>query len=246
MKALQKLIFSAMLICLMSACKKDNNRPDEQSGDVTIRVETASGITYKVYVNENLGSYKGILVMGSGNDPGNPSPGSLDGGLENNTCKKAAENGYVAAVVQYRATPGNADWNGSATMVGQDYATCINALSAKYGVDKSKSVVGGVSYSSAMLLTNIVLSEALKHTKGLLASCWTADAWRAQNFKIPVFNIVCNCNCDGGGLTGAALMAQINPAVKAQSEAVVDNSCNTHCGGNWVDPLYTKMTAWLN
>ncbi len=214
------------------ACKKDKS-PDEASPDGVIsNTETTDGVTYKVFVHPEFRHYKGILVVGSGNDPSNPSPGSLSGQDENRLCEKAAANGYLAAVVQYRKTPGNADWNGSAAMLGQDYAACIRALAGKYGVDKNRSVVGGFSYSSAMLLSDIALNETLKFTRGLLATCWTADQWKAANFKIPVFNIVCNCNCDGGGLTGQALVNAVNPAVKAQSGAVVDNTCNTHCGGN--------------
>lgn len=242
-----KVALFVVLLFMVGACKKDQDSdPEDSFENVESRIETFNGITYKVYFRTDRTGYQGILVMGSGNDAVNPGPGSLDGTTENNTCRKAAANGYVAAVVQYRKTAGVADWNGSANSVGEDFANCIDGLASKYAVDKNKSVVGGVSYASAMLLTELSSAESsLAHTKGLLASCWTADAWKASNFIVPVFNIVCNCDCDGGELKGQALIEAINPAVRGRSEAVVDNSCSTHCGGNWVDKLYAKMDWWL-
>jgi dienelactone hydrolase len=129
--------------------------------------------------------FKGILVAGSGNDEANPTPGTLNGAAETDLCQTAAKNGYVAAIVQYRKTAGNADWNNSAKQIAEDYDKCISALSARFGVDKSKSVVAGFSYASFMLLTDITVNTTLSYSKGVLAACGGADSWKAQNFKIP-------------------------------------------------------------
>ncbi|MBB5440290.1 dienelactone hydrolase [Pedobacter sp. AK017] len=123
----------------------------------------------------------------------NPSPGSLDNATENDICKKAAQNGYLAAIVQYRKTPGDAtteSWNTSAQMIGEDYDKCIVAIAGKYGVDKSKSVVGGYSYASNILFTNISIYNTLSYCKGVLAACGGSGEWNAQNFKIPFIRLI--------------------------------------------------------
>lgn len=246
MKTLTKCLLSAVFI--MAACGKSNdgNLPDKTTTPegVTQKTETSNGITYRVFIPAE-GQFKGILVMGSGNDESNPTPGSLDGAQETDLCNKAAENGYLAAIVQYRKTAGNADWNTSAMQIGLDYDKCITALSEKYGVDKSRSVVGGISYASFMLLTDVAINNTLGYCKGVLAPCGAAGEWQAQHFKIPVYNIVCSGNNEGD-LSGKPLYDAItDPAIKAKSEGVTDNSCNTHCGGSWTDKLYTRMAAWL-
>lgn len=239
-------------IVFVIACGKGGNDNPEPSGDGTVKsiVETNNGITYKVYAKSDQTSYKGILVMGSGNDENNPAAGSLDGSGENSLCKKAAENGYIAAVVQYRkGTPNTSSdaWNRNAQMIGQDFGNCISALSSKYGVDKNRSVVGGYSYATFMLYTvNSTYHHLLANCKGMLGACGGTSAYDAKNFQIPIFAI----NCAGGNegnFSGIDLYNEI-PAgspVKAQSEGVTDNSCNTHCGGSWIDRMYNKLTQWL-
>jgi len=243
------MILPCLCLLVLLSCKKKGSTGNEEviSGDLKQLTETVNGITYRLFIKNGATTYKGILVMGSGNDEGNPSPGSIDGAAETEICKKAATNGYAAAIVQYRKTPGNADWNGSAKMIGEDYDKCISAIAGKYGIDKSKSVVGGYSYASFMLLTDNSQSNTLTYCKGILAACGAAGTWNAQNFKIPVYSISCSGNNEGN-YSGKALYDQIpaNSAVKARSEGVTDNGCNTHCGGSWTDKMYTKMTAWLN
>lgn len=230
-------------------------------------VETVNGITYKVfYANSRLTpikdkdkpkTYKGILVIGSGNNENAPYPGSLDGSQETSLCQKAAANGYIAAIVQYKVIGGLDKWSQNADKMAQDYNNCITALATKYGIDKNKSVVAGISYSSFMLLSAIAQNNTLSYCKGLLAPCGATSSWSAQNVKIPVYNIVCNgkyetdndadYNGDGksDNYAGEGLFNLLNPSVKAKSEAFTDNTCNGHCEGNWTDKLYNKMVAWL-
>ncbi len=245
MKSSAILCLSTGLIffCCSKKSKSDNNTNNDE---VVSKTETANGISFKVYALKNETQFKGILVMGSGNDENNPSAGSLDGGPENQLSNKAAQNGYVAAIVQYRKTPGNADWNGSAEMIGEDYDKCITALASEYGVDKSRSVVGGYSYASFMLLTDIALDNTLSYCKGVLAACGASGQWDAEHFKIPVFSIACSGNNEGD-YSGKELYDQIpsGSSIKDQSGGVTDNSCNTHCGGNWTDQLYNRLTGWL-
>lgn len=241
-------LLMACLITIAIACKKDKDQDQEViDSKLVSTVETANGITYKLFIAKGSNSFKGILVMGSGNNEANPTEGDINGAAETEICKKAAANGYLAAIVKYRKTPGNADWNGSAKMIGEDYDKCIVALAGKYGIDKSKSVVGGYSFASYMLFTDISANATLSYCKGVLAACGGSGAWNAQNFKIPIYAINCSGNNEGE-YYGKGLYDQIpaNSPIKAKSEGVTDNSCNTHCGGSWTDKMYAKMVAWLN
>ena len=235
-------LLSAAIFC---GCHKSGNTTDNEESNGT-RTETTNGITYKVFPG-NGGAYKGILVMGSGNDENHPSKGSLDGSMENTLCQKAAANGYLADIVQYRETPGNADWNSSAQMIGDDYAKCIAALAEKYHADKSKAVVGGVSYATFMLYTNVSYYNSLTFCKGVLGACGAISY--AGSLKVPIFAINCSGNNEGN-YNGQALYDQIpaNSPVKAKSAGYTDNSCNTHCGGDtqaWVNRMYERLTLWL-
>ena len=224
--------------------RKKKNSNSTIIGNVKETTETRNGITYKSFVSTTApATYKGILVMGSGNDEDDPTVGSLDGSPENALCQEAAQNGYAAAIVQYRQTPGTKNWDESAQMVGEDYNSCITALSSEFGVAKSNSVVGGYSYASFMLLTNSAYYNDLSYCKGLLAPCGGTEA---TDFKIPIFAIACSGDNEGN-YSGADLYNNIDPnsAIKAASAGVTDGSCNTHCGGNWTDQLYAQMVKWM-
>ena len=240
------LVFSAGFLCLQ--CSKKTNTPVTPPGEDASNglVETTGSLSYKVYALPGQASYKGILVMGSGNDENNPTVGSLTGGPENELCKKASDNGYVAAIVAYRKTAGVADWNTSSEQIGEDYGACVVALATKYGVAKENSVVGGYSFASYIMLTNNAYYNSLPYCKGLLAACGATGSDEASKFHIPVFSIACSGNNEGD-FCGQALFDQIpaGSAIKSLSAGVTDNSCNTHCGGNWVDQLYAQLTAWL-
>lgn len=234
---------------LFASCgKNDKANPsgDTVAEGVVQKTETSGGITYRLFTKEDETDFRGILVTGSGNDENNPAPGALNGAAETDLCQTAAKNGYVAAIVQYRKTEGNANWNASAKAIGEDYDKCIVALSAKFNIDKTRSVVAGFSYSSFMLLTDIALNNTLSYSKGLLAACGGADSWKAQNFKIPVFSINCSGNNEGD-YNGIALYNQIpdNSPIKVRSGGVTDESCNGHCGGNWTRQMYDKLNEWL-
>jgi len=247
---LRTIITGLVLLFLMLGCKKNPDDSTLLPGDIERSTRTDNGITYKVYVQKGRDSYKGILVMGSGNNENNPTSGSMDGSSENALCQKAAENGYVAAIVQYRKGPGTADWNKSAEMMGQDYDVCISALSEKYGVDKDKSVVGGYSYATFILYTAIAYYNDLSYCKGLLGACGSTDADKASKFKIPIYAINCAGNNEGDNInafSGKELYDKIPVAspIKAKSDGVTDDSCNTHCGKSWTDELHGQLVKWL-
>lgn len=242
------VLLPLLLVCIVIACKKNKVKTGTViRGNIRQTTETVNGITYRLFTDKDATNFKGILVMGSGNNEASPKEGSLDGAAETVLCEKAATNGYAAAIVQYRKTPGNANWNESAKMIGEDFDKCIEAVATKYSINKNKAVVGGYSYATYMLFTNISLYTTLSYTKGVLGACGGSGAWNAQNFKVPVFSINCSGNNEGE-FYGRGLYDQIpaNSPIKSKSEGVTDNSCNTHCGGNWTERMYNKLAAWLN
>jgi hypothetical protein len=246
---MKKLLTLLMCICVALSCKKDKTSAEEKEvikGDIKQVTETVNGITYKIFTDKNAANFKGILVVGSGNDENNPSEGAINGSAETALCEKAAANGYAAAIVKYQKPPAGADWNSRAKLLGEDFNKAIVGISGKYGIDKNKSVVGGFSYASFMLFSDISVNTTLSYTKGVLGACGGSGTWNAQNFKIPIFAINCSGNNEGN-FNGKALYDQIpaNSAIKAKSEGVTDNNCNNHCGGDWTDKMYSKMLYWL-
>ena len=239
------ILIPLIILCIIVSCKKDKDKV-VINGDIKETTETLNGITYKLFTAKEATKYKGILVIGSGNDENNPSEGAIDGAAETAICKKAAANGYAAAIVNYQKPPAGSDWNARAKLLGEDFNRAIVAISGKYGIDKNKSVVGGFSYASFMLFSDVSANTTLNYTKGVLGACGGSGTWNAQNFKVPIFAINCSGNNEGN-FNGKALYDQIpaNSPIKAKSEGITDNNCNSHCGGEWTDKMYTKMVAWL-
>lgn len=101
------LLLACLLLLVACGKKSDNNpgggQPQHVEG-VTQKTEASGGITYRVFTKDGVASYKGILVVGSGNDENNPTPGALDGGSETDLCQTAAKDGYLTAIVQYQKT----------------------------------------------------------------------------------------------------------------------------------------------
>jgi len=239
------ILIPLLILCIIVSCKKDKDKV-VINGDIKETTETLNGITYKLFTAKEATTYKGILVIGSGNDENNPSEGAINGAAETAICKKAAANGYAAAIVNYQKPPAGSDWNARAKLLGEDFNRAIVAISGKYGIDKNKSVVGGFSYASFMLFSDVSANTTLNYTKGVLGACGGSGTWNAQNFKVPIFAINCSGNNEGN-FNGKALYDQIpaNSPIKAKSEGITDNNCNSHCGGEWTDKMYTKMVAWL-
>lgn len=252
------IILLAYFLLIIAGCKENKGEINKEAiiGDIKQTIIVENGITYKIFTNKNINSFKAILVVGSGNNENNPTEGSLDGAAETALCQKAANNGYAAAIVKYRKTPGTADWNTSAKMIGEDYDKVITSIATNYNLAKSKSVVAGFSYSTYLLLTNIAYQDNLKYAKGLLAACGSTDFDKINKFKIPVFSISGRdefeaytdpVNSGNNNYAGVGLYNKIpaNSAIKVKSQGFSDPNSTGHCAGNWTDIMYNKMVDWL-
>ena len=260
-KTMYALALFALLSITMIGCKsKEEDLPGPQSfGNVNTRVESsANAVNYKIYIQDEASATnrKGVVLLGSGNDENNPTTGSLNGALEHEVALGLAKLGYVTAIVAYRDQPaldngdGGVSWNNNCEMLATDMSNVANTIITKYGsgLTRAKVITGGVSYTSYALLSSISVSNTLADTKGLLATCGGTGQWNAENFKIPIYSIVCSGNPEGD-FSGQALYNKItNATIKANSGFYVDNSCTTHCGGDvatWSTKMIDRVKLWI-
>ena len=222
---------------------------------VVNRVETANGLSIKIYLQEpaNSTNRKGIVVVGSGNNEHAPTPGSLTGALENALCQKLANEGYIAAIVQYvvPAVASNySNWNAVGVAMATDYNKAFNGIITKYGGSRDRCIAAGVSFTTFLLLTNIAYYNDLADIKGFMGSCGGTGSDQAQNFKIPIASISCQNDYEAMyNINGEDLVNAItNPAIKSMSRGLRDQTCSGHCGGDtntWVNWLTDSVKLWL-
>lgn len=249
---LGNLQISRGVCCALSLSCCSNTMPPQ----VVNRIEVLNnGIKVKVYLQEpaNNTNRKGLLVIGSGNNEYNPSPGSLTGTLENTTCKKMAEQGYIAAIVEYNVpavATNYSNWNAVCTAMGQQYNKSINGLISKYGGSRANTIAAGVSFTTFLLLTNIAYFNDLADIKGFMGICGGTGSNQASNFKIPIASISCYNDFEASyNINGENLVNMIgNPSIKAKSYGKRDTSCSGHCTGNtteWANWLVNIAKTWL-
>ncbi len=233
------------------------NQAPAQVGNVTSKIETVGGVTYKVYLQSeaNSGNRKGIVLLGGGNEPTNLSPATVDGGLENKTAEELAKVGYVTAVVAYRLQPnvnfadGGVSWDNNAREMAIDMSNVADDIIGKIGggLSRARVLTGGVSYTAFLLLDNISSAASpLADTRGLLSA---SAGTNSTNFSIPIFTLNCDFSEGSGGIHGAELIGKIpNGSIKDQSGFFTDPGCKTH-GTNdvngWAAKLVERTQLWL-
>lgn len=131
---MNRLLPLLMCVFIALSCKKDKTPTDEKEvvkGNIKQVTETVNGITYKIFTDVNTTNFKGILVVGSGNDESNPSEGSINGASETALCEKAAANGYAAAIVRYQKPAAGTDWDSRSKLMGEDFDKAIVGIAGK-------------------------------------------------------------------------------------------------------------------
>lgn len=215
---------------------------------------TSGGVQYKLYIKPNsTNTYNGIILLGAGNNEQDPSTGSLSGGIENETCKKLAEAGYLAAIVAYKDQPPLksdwSNWSSNCALLVSDFNEVANGpLAQEYRIPRNKIIFGGFSYAGFALLAHSQYNTNINDIKGILAICASTSVSQYSNIQLPIYNLLCAGNNEGQ-LNGATLINEIkNPTAKSISKFEIDNSCNTHCGGNqteWANKIVTQVKQWL-
>lgn len=230
--------------------------PSDSGSAVVNRVEKSGDLTYKIYLQPvaNATNRKGLILFGSGNDPGNPQIGGLDDGLQNNTANELAKLGYVAAIVAYRKHDPKGDWNERSNLLAQDIMQVAKTIFTNYGegqISEKQVITGGSSYATAMLLTNIAYYPTLANTRGVLAACGALGKGEAEKFQVPVYVLACNGNADElvGEVFGAAILESMGENDKKNdSGEFIDPNCTGHCGGDmntWTAKLVERVRVWL-
>jgi dienelactone hydrolase len=212
-------------------------------------------LSIKIYLQEpaNSTNRKGIVVVGSGNNEFAPTPGSLTGALENALCQKLANEGYIAAIVQYvvPAVASNySNWNAVGVAMATDYNKAFNGIITKYGGSRNTCIAAGVSFTTFLLLTNIAYYNDLADIKGFMGACGGTGTDQANNFKIPIASISCQNDYDAMyNINGEDLVNAIaNPTIKSMSRGLRDQTCSGHCNGDtntWVNWLTDSVKLWL-
>ncbi len=228
-----------------------------QPGAVANKLEQVGNVQYKTYSQSGVPP-KGIVLLGSGGNDSDPKTGQLE--LPWDLANELAKLGYVAAIVAYQdqppVGPNYVNWDSNCQMLATDFSEVANDALKKYApnLSLSKVVVGGMSYTTFCLLTNIAMSDTLADTKGVLAACGGTSKTNAQNFKVPIYSIHCPGTLDSdpahNNYNGKDLFDAINPNVKDASGFYTDNACTEHCnaGGDmtqWTAKAIDQIQLWL-
>lgn len=242
----------------LAASDLGGNDAGAPSTTVVKSTGSTGGINYVLYAQmDDTGSNrKGILLLGAGQgNTTNPPAGATNGTKENAAAKLAAEAGYIGVVVGYRAAPGS-DWNTNAQQLAGDFSTIADFMITKFGsgLSRSKTVWGGVSYTSFSGFTGIAYYTSTADMAGFIAMCGATDTDKASKFKIPVYSVVGTTNYDdSSGLEGSALITYVkanntNANVKAKSDYFEDPATMSHCGdpGNiWPSKVVAQLKVWV-
>lgn len=266
-----KLMF--FLVVVVNVLQAQNNKfrkiiPSEYVN----RVESApNGVEYRIYLKEKMGGnyWKGIVLLADWNDEANPRKGSLEQAELKSLADALSREGYLAALVGYRQPePIAPDWsnfNSNAEQLAQDLSQTADAIIAKYNqkmsavatyqvpLSRSRVVIGGLSYSTYCLLTNVAYSNTLADMRGLLATLGSTGADQASKLKIPIYTLTCSnehpSELFGWDLFDAIKKTNPNAKVKADSGYATDPKCSGHILGNWATTwqgiLVSKVKIWL-
>jgi hypothetical protein len=259
MKTVFKSGFLAVIACLLWACSNDNNNDNNgnnNNNDDLAAVEFANSQRQFASMNCNffkpdIEDYKGIISLGSGNDPEDPTAGSINDGYLISLAQKLASQGYLIAIVEYRDEPPVGanweNWTSNVAMLSTDLNDAANAMAEEFGLERSQIVLGGSSYAANALISHSAWGTGtFLDTRGFIAIMGSSALDTAQNIKSPILAFACNQEPFGTNY-GKSLFDNINDAtIKDQSFGYTDNSCSGHNTSNdWQDMIVEKVKNWL-
>ncbi|MEO7978650.1 hypothetical protein [Flavobacterium sp.] len=254
---MKKLVFKlggTLLLCLfIISCNKDENTtrvPTDSTAEIENSQKTISSLPTNYFAPKNL-PIKGIVILGSGNDPQNPTPGNINDPYLIDLSKSLAAKGFVCAIVQYRDQPfvGNnfENFNANTLMLVEDFNNVGNALIAELGLSRTKLIFGGSSYSANCLLSQNAWGSSITDIKGIIAVMGSSALDTAQNQKAPVLAFACNGEPFGTHYGQSLVQNITNATVKTKSFGLTDNSCSGHATSNpWIPIIIDKVLAWTS
>jgi len=254
---MKKLVFklsSTLLLCLfIISCNKDENTtapPNNSNAEVENSQRTIASLPTNYFAPKN-GPIKGIVILGSGNDPQNPTPGNINEQYLIDLSKSLATKGFVCAIVQYRDQPfvGNnfENFNANTLMLAEDFNKVGNALIAELSLSRNKLIFGGSSYTANCLVSQNAWGNSITDIKGIIAIMGSSALDTAQNQKTPVLAFACNGEPFGTNYGNSLVQSITNSAVKSKSFGLTDNSCSGHATSNqWISIITEKVIAWTS
>lgn len=258
MKTILKNSLVALAACLAIACSGDddnsssnnNNNNNNNPGTYTNVQREFDGLQCNFFKPDGT-NYKGIVSLGSGNDPMDPAPGSLNDGYLVSLAQKLAAKGYLVSIVGYRDQPPVGanweNWTSNVAMLATDLSDVATAMGTEFDLPRSKVVLGGSSYSANALVSHSAWGTGtFLDTRGFIAIMGSASMETAQNIKSPILAFACNGEPFGTHYGENMYNSISNATIKNQSYGYTDMSCSGHGTSNsWHDVIVQKVEAWL-
>ena len=248
-----KFLFLILFSLVIFSCSKDDNLapaiPNNTSAAVDNSQRTIASLLTNFFKPKN-GTVKGIVILGSGNNPQDPTPGDINETYLVELSKSLAAKGFVCAIVQYRDQPfvGNnfENFNSNTAMLVQDFNAVANALRTEYNLDRTKVIFGGSSYSANCLVSQNAWGNTITDIKGIIAIMGSCALDTAKNQKTPILAFACNGEPYGTNYGTSIVQNITNATIKSKSFGLTDNSCNGHNTSNqWIETINEKVLVWI-
>ena len=203
-----------------------------------------------IFFKPKTGAVKGIIILGSGNNPQDPTPGDINDGYLIEMSKSLSAKGFACAIVQYRDQPfvGNnfENFNSNRDMLVTDFNAVANALRTEYSLDRNKVIFGGSSYSANCLVSHNAWGNSTTGIKGIIAIMGSCALDTAQNQKTPILAFACNGEPYGTNYGNSLVQNITSTTVKINSFGLTDNSCSGHATSNqWIPTITEKVLVWI-
>lgn len=252
---MKKILLSLIIITLLLACSKEdeNLNPVVPNNNATAEIENVQRSIANLqsnYFKPKMGGVKGIVILGSGNNPQNPTAGDINEPYLIELSKNLAAKGFVCAIVRYRDQPfvGNnfENFNSNRDMLIADFNAVGNALRAENALARNKLIFGGSSYSANCLISHNAWGNTITDIKGIVAIMGSCALETAQNQKSAILAFACNGEPFGSNYGFSITQNITNAAIKTNSFGLTDNSCSGHAtSNNWITTISQKITVWI-
>ena len=252
MKSFLKICFTAAICMSIYSCNKEDSQPaipNNSTAEVDNSQRTIASLLTNFF-KPKTGAVKGIVILGSGNSPQDPTPGDINEAYLVALSKSLAAKGFACAIVQYRDQPNVGvnfvNFNSNRDMLISDFNAVANALRTEFSIDRNKVIFGGSSYSANCLLSHNAWGNAMTDIKGIVAVMGSSDLSAAKNQKSPILAFACNGEPFGTNYGNSIVQNITNATVKAKSFGLTDNSCNGHStSNNWIPTITDKILVWI-
>lgn len=237
-------------VLIFSCDKDDESLPNNNS---TAEVENSQRNIASLQTNffkPKMGAIKGIVILGSGNNPQDPTPGDINDSYLINLSKSLAAKGFACAIVQYRDQPfvgtNFENFNSNTAMLVEDFNAVANALRTEYSLDRNKVIFGGSSYSANCLVSQNAWGNNMTDIKGIVGIMGSCALDTAQNQKVPILAFACNGEPFGTNYGSSIVQNITNITVKTKSFGLTDSSCSGHATSNqWIPVITDKILIWI-